>query len=171
MINAGKFKEIKHMLRTIILVILFVHPGGLPVSGSAETGIPNRFQLAQTSGDKKTVSVAIGKKTLRAVVADRDKTLTEGLLGWDTITDQEGMLLDFSAPGQYAIHMEGMKFPIDAVWIDSKGAIKLIYEKIQPNSGRVYPSIYSSRYCLEIKAGFCERYGVQEGQTISFQEP
>jgi hypothetical protein len=169
--NAGKSKEIKYMIHSIVLVMLFVHSGVLPVSGSPEIGIFNGFQLAQTSGEQKTVSVTIGKKTLRAVIADRDKTRTEGLLGWNTITDQEGMLLDFSAPGQYAIHMEGMKFPIDAVWIDSKGVIKLIYEKIQPNSGRVYPSIYSSRYCLEVKAGFCGRYGVQEGQTISFQEP
>jgi uncharacterized membrane protein (UPF0127 family) len=169
--NAGKSKEIKYMIHTIVLVMLFIHSGMLPVSGSPETVIFNGFQLAQNSGEKKTVSVTIGKKTLRAVIADRDKTRTEGLLGWGTITDEEGMLLDFSAPGQYAIHMEGMKFPIDAVWIDSKGVIKLIYEKIQPNSGRVYPSIYSSRYCLEVKAGFCERYGVQEGQTISFQAP
>lgn len=158
------------MVHILVLVMVFIYPAGLPASGSSEVGPTIPVQLAQTGGEKKTASVTIGKKTLRAVIADREKTLSEGLLGWNTITDDEGMLLDFSSPGQYAIHMEGMKFPIDAVWIDSKGVIKLTYEKIQPNSGRVYPSIYSCRYCLEIKAGFCERFGVKEGQVISLHE-
>ncbi len=101
------------------------------------------------SGDQtytKKISITLGEKTIKAVVADQEKTLLEGLLGYDSLTDDEGMLLDFGKPGQYAIHMQGMKFPIDALWIDARGVVKLIYEQIQPNSGRIYPSVYSCRY-------------------------
>ncbi|HMK37555.1 MAG TPA: DUF192 domain-containing protein [Desulfomonilaceae bacterium] len=116
----------------------------------------------------ETVPVTLGGKTVFASHANEDWSRTEGLLKWSTITEDEGMLLDFKLPGQHAIHMQGMKFPIDAVWIDAQGVIKLIYEEIPPNSGQVYPSLFSCRYCLELKSGFCKKYGVKIGQTLTF---
>jgi len=116
----------------------------------------------------KTVSLLIDHLTIRAVLADTDASRTQGLLGWDSISDDLGMLLDFVFPGNYAIHMQGMKFPIDAIWIDSDGIIQLIYEEIPPNSGRIYPSMFSCRYCLEVKAGFCKRNQIKMGQKVRF---
>jgi uncharacterized membrane protein (UPF0127 family) len=98
----------------------------------------------------------------------RHASRREGLLGWSQITEEKGMLLDFAMEGQYAIHMQGMRFSIDAVWIDGKGIIKLVYEDITPNSGLIYPSLFPCRYCLEIKSGFCKKYGIKIGQTVQF---
>jgi len=119
-------------------------------------------------GTLRTVSMTVGTKDIRATVADTIPSRREGLLGWETISDDEGMLLDFVFPEKQAIHMQGMKFPIDAVWIDARGVILLIYENIAPNSGQIYPSEFPCRYCLELKAGFCKRYGVKTGQTVRF---
>ena len=155
-------------MKTIIslLVILPLVCAGGSSASFAENHQPMRQSTDQRQLDRKRVSITLGEKTIHAVVADQEKTLLEGLLGWDRITDEEGMLLDFGRSGQYAIHMQGMKFPIDALWIDANGEVKLIYEQIQPNSGRIYPSVYSCRYCLEIQSGFCKRYGVKEGDKI-----
>lgn len=114
----------------------------------------------------RTIPILIGQKTVLAKVADTDPSRQEGLLGWNSISDDTGMLLDFGREGKFAIHMQGMKFPIDAVWIDHSGEIKLVYEDIQPNSGQIYPAMFSSRYCLELKSGFCKRYGVQAGSRV-----
>jgi hypothetical protein len=122
----------------------------------------------RSNPEPRTISVILGNQTIRAVVADTDASRREGLLGWDQITEGTGMVLDFAMPGQYAIHMQGMKFPIDAVWVDANGLIKLIYEDITPNSGMVYPSMFPCRYCLEIKAGFCKKYGITIGQSVRF---
>ncbi len=116
----------------------------------------------------RTIAITVGTKDIRAVVADTIPSRKEGLLGWESISEDEGMLLDFLVPAEYAIHMQGMKFPIDAVWIDSQGVIKLMYKNIMPNSRQVYPSMFSCRYCLELKAGFCEKYGARMGQNIRF---
>ena len=124
--------------------------------------------LQNPSQHLRSMRVTLGNQTIVAKVADSDSSRIEGLLGWTNITDETGMLLDFIFEGNYAIHMQGMKFPIDAVWIDSKGAIRLIYDDIQPNSGQVYPSMFPCRYCLEIKAGFCKKFGVKIGQKVSF---
>lgn len=139
----------------------------LSYSVAADSG-PTATKSQPAKVKTSSTLVALGGRTIQAAIADTDKTLTEGLLGRDRISEEEGMLLDFTRPGQYAIHMQGMKFAIDALWIDTTGVIKLIYQEIPPNSGRVYPSMFSCRYCLEIKAGFCKKYGVKAGETVRF---
>jgi uncharacterized membrane protein (UPF0127 family) len=136
------------------------------------TRAENPLEGRSTRGDSegmRTVSIIVGNKTIRAVIADTEPARIRGLLGWTSIRDDTGMLLDFGTEGEYAIHMQGMKFPIDALWIDRAGAIKLIYEDIRPNSGLAYPSMFPCRYCLEINAGFCKRYGVKIGQSVRFR--
>lgn len=118
--------------------------------------------------EPRTISVTLGKRTIKVVVADTDASRREGLLGWGQITEDTGMLLDFAVQEEYAIHMQGMKFPIDAVWVDANGLIKVIYEDITPNSGLIYPSMFPCRYCLEIKAGFCRKYGIKAGENVRF---
>ncbi len=120
------------------------------------------------SQNLRSLPITLGSKTILAKVADNDSARIQGLLGWTTINEETGMLLEFPLESNYAIHMQGMKFPIDAIWIDSKGVIRLIYEDIQPNSGQVYPSMFPCRYCLEVKAGFCKKFGVKIGQNVSF---
>ncbi|MEW6532003.1 MAG: DUF192 domain-containing protein [Thermodesulfobacteriota bacterium] len=115
-----------------------------------------------------TMELKLGNGTIKAVVADTPSSRTRGLLGWQSIDDNTGMLLDFVFEGIYAIHMQGMKFPIDAVWIDSTGRVLLVYENIQPNSGLTYPSLVRSRYCLELKAGSVKRLGLSMGNKVQF---
>ncbi len=126
--------------------------------------------FAQTSGTSRNQYVAInlGSKVVKASLANTGPLRVEGLLGWSTINDDSGMLLDFQHEGIYSIHMQGMKFPIDAVWIDASDTIRLIYENIVPDSGMTYPSMFPSKYCLELKSGFCKRHNVRSGQKISF---
>jgi uncharacterized protein len=124
--------------------------------------------ISYSQNSSKQVELRLGSAVLKADLADTDQTRIEGLLGWSTIDDAKGMLLDFLVPGEYAIHMQGMKFPIDAIWIDSNMRIDLIYENIQPNSGQVYPSMFPVRFCLEVNSGFCNRHKVKIGQIVSF---
>lgn len=118
--------------------------------------------------DVPIVLITLGNKTIQGVVADTESSRVRGLLGWETISEDAGMLLDFEREGKYAIHMQGMKFPIDALWIDGNRVIKLIYPEIRPNSGMIYPSMVPSRYCLEIKAGFSKKFGIKIGQHVEF---
>jgi len=154
------FRALHALLLVIILGLSFaVTQADEPPAGGNSNAVGPRL---------KTVSISLNRVTMRAAVADSDPSRRQGLLGWDTITDDLGMLLDFVAPGQYAIHMQGMKFPIDAIWIDPKGDIQVIYEEIPPNSGQIYPSMFPCRYCLEVKAGFCKRNRIKMGQKVKF---
>jgi len=115
-----------------------------------------------------TIKLTLGTATIEAAVANTDESKISGLLGWSTISDREGLLLDFGSDGTHAIHMQGMKFPIDAVWINSADEITLIYDNIRPNSGLIYPSMVPAAFCLELQAGFCKKFGVKVGQKVLF---
>ena len=123
-------------------------------------------QEMQGGSKLNVIPIQIGATTIKAHHANTIASRIEGLLGWDTITYEQGMLLDFDREGEYAIHMQGMKFPIDAVWIDRAKTIRLIYQNIQPNSGVTYPSLFKSIYCLGLKAGFCKKFNVEVGQKV-----
>ncbi len=150
-------------LRKIFLVLVASMMLLVNTVGAAEGTSPN-----QDVERVKKLTVTLGSKSLQAVMADTEPLRVSGLLGWESITDDQGMLLAFDREDQYAIHMQGMKFPIDALWIDTKGKILLIYKSIYPNAGHPFPSFFPSKYCLELKAGFCDRWHVQDGQFVQF---
>ncbi len=155
--------QIRSRLSDLIFAFLICAGAWATCSFAAEPAAPQN-----QSPNLRSVAAKLGNKTILAKVADTDSSRIQGLLGWTSINDESGMLLEFPLESNYAIHMQGMKFPIDAIWIDSKGEIKLIYEDIQPNSGQVYPSMLPCRYCLEVKAGFCRKFAVKMGQKVSF---
>lgn len=124
--------------------------------------------VSAESSSPKMATIDFNGKTIRAVIADTPKSRIQGLLGWSSIEEHTGMLLDFLTDSTGAIHMEGMKFPIDALWIDSTGEIRVVYDSIQPDKGLVYPSIFPCRYCLEVQAGFCKKYDIKIGRKVRF---
>lgn len=151
-----------HSLCLVLVAIFFT-----TVSASAQSDSNGDGHTVKALS-RPTIPITLGARIITATLANTDAARIEGLLGWAQIGEDQGMLLDFIRPGFFAIHMQGMKFPIDALWIDSNGVIKLIYSQIQPNSGIVYPSLFKIRYCLEIAPGFCKKYGVKEGQKVVF---
>jgi uncharacterized membrane protein (UPF0127 family) len=146
----------------LLLVVAFLFVVASSSAQSSDSGDSHTVKALSNP----TVPITLGARIITATLANTDATRIEGLLGWAQIGEDQGMLLDFIRPGVFAIHMQGMKFPIDALWIDSNGVIKLIYSQIQPNSGIVYPSLFKIRYCLEIAAGFCKKYGIKTGDRI-----
>ncbi len=158
-IEVKKTAGLPRILLSLACILLFVCPN------EAYSAPPH----ANGSGLRK-VPTQIGDTSIQSYVADSDRTRIDGLLVWNTIGENQGLLLDFVRPGEYAIHMQGMKFPIDAVWIDEKDVITLVYKNIQPNSNMTYPAMFPVRYCLELKAGFCKRHNVRIGQKVTFSK-
>jgi uncharacterized protein len=150
------------------LVILFVWAA--PPSGLCEPPA-DMSPYAGPSGKARIVPVSLGKHTVKAVVADTRAGNMKGFLGWESVSDDEGMLLDFGIEGSYSIHMQGMNFPIDAIWADNRAVVNAVYHDIKPNSGLIYPALSPSRYCLEIKAGAAKKAGIKVGDKLEFGIP
>lgn len=87
-----------------------------------------------------------------------------GLMYRKSMEENEGLLLD---PCNQ-IHTFGMKFPIDTITISRDNIITKIDVKVGP--GKVRPKVKDGKKVLELTAGTCEKYGLELGDSIEFQE-
>ena len=83
-----------------------------------------------------------------------------GLLGRPPLQPGEGLLL---TPCR-AIHMAGMKYPLDVAFLDRKCAVVALYFGIAPGKRtRWHASAHSA---LELPSGILETTGTQVGDTL-----
>ena len=102
----------------------------------------------------------------RCQLADNLWTRGKGLLGRQSLGENEGILL---VPGN-SIHMFGMKFAIDVIYLTKDDVVTDFVENIAPgkmhvasdkdNAGKPYAA-------LEVAAGTIARVGVQIGDKLA----
>lgn len=88
----------------------------------------------------------------------------QGLLGTTSLAQGEGLLIKPCS----AIHMIGMKYAIDALFLDKELRVVGVVHSIPP--GSFSKSYFSARCCLELPAGTLIQTGTSEGDQIRQQE-
>jgi uncharacterized membrane protein (UPF0127 family) len=58
-----------------------------------------------------------------------------------------------------------MRFPIDAVFLDKKGRVLKIYERLRPWTGLV-PLVWRADQVAELPAGTARRVGIKPGDRL-----
>jgi hypothetical protein len=94
-----------------------------------------------------------------AILADRPLQRMKGLLGRDTLRPGDGLLLQ-PAP---SIHTAFMRFPIDAVFLDSESVVVRVVHALAPWRAA---SAQRARSVLELAAGEGVRRGVKVGDWL-----
>lgn len=115
-------------------------------------------------------TVRIGKYQLKAEEAKSSSEQETGLSGRACIGSNHAMLFTFSKPGQYAIWMKGMKFPIDIAWMDAGHKVVGLEKNVQPST---YPDRFANKgksalYVLELQANRADAIGVTTGTAVDF---
>ena len=87
-----------------------------------------------------------------------------GLSGRDTLREGEGLLLE---PCR-AVHMLGMRFPIDVVFLAADGSVVAVYPALAPGARTRYHR--AARSALELPAGTLASSGTREGDRILCSE-
>jgi uncharacterized protein len=82
----------------------------------------------------------------------------QGLLGQRGLAAGTGLLLRTNM-----VHTIGMRFPIDTVYLSSKGSVIRV-ATMAP--GRLGPIVLKARYILELPAGEASRLGLGPGTTL-----
>lgn len=100
----------------------------------------------------------------RVAVADSWWARLRGLLGRRSLESGHGLLLE-PCDG---IHMFGMAFPIDALFLDGDWRVVAVYPDLQPG-GRTRRH-RDARRVLELPTGVVRASGTREGDTIVWQE-
>lgn len=96
----------------------------------------------------------------RVQVADRWWLRLRGLLGRSGLSQGEGLLIE---PCR-AVHMSGMKFPIDVAFLARDGAVVALYPDLAPGARTRWHR--SARRALELPAGTLAATGTREGDVI-----
>ena len=96
----------------------------------------------------------------RVQVADRWWLRLRGLLGRTGLAEGEGLLIE---PCR-AVHMSGMKFPIDVAFLARDGAVVALYPDLAPGARTRWHR--GARCALELPAGTLAASGTQEGDVI-----
>ena len=111
-----------------------------------------------------------------ADVAVTDEQHTKGLDIKNNLTENQGMLFVFEQPYRYGFWMNGMKFPIDIIWLDGNGTVMHIEHSLKPcppsNSNLMCPVYFpekDSLYVLETVSGFSMKHNVRLGTHVSFE--
>jgi len=108
----------------------------------------------------KLVSLRDGKVLARVMVADGLFKKVFGLTVGRSLADGQCFLIR----GCKSIHTIGMRYCIDAVFLDRKGEVIKVYPNLKPY--RITPFIKEAESVIEFKAGFAEREGITEGHCF-----
>jgi len=108
-----------------------------------------------------------GGVSLRLDYATTTASRELGLGGRTSIPDNYGMLFVFPKDGFFGFWMKDTLVPLDMFWLDSKGHVVSIAERVATSS---YPNVFYSsvpvRYVLETIAGFARAHSIATGTPL-----
>lgn len=117
--------------------------------------------------------ILMPKGALEVEVANTRASRELGLAGRDKMSDNEGFLYVFDAPGRYGFWMKDMTFPLDIIWINQNGVVVDIEREVKPESyleKKTFINQSEARYVLEINAGMATKFGLFLGSKVKITE-
>jgi uncharacterized membrane protein (UPF0127 family) len=114
--------------------------------------------------------VKVGSHRLNVEEARTREERVRGLGGRRCIGPNQGMLWTYKHPVHISFWMDGMKFPIDIVWIGPDHRVVWIEPRLSPST---YPKTFANEqkaalYVLELGAGRAKALGIKLGTPIRF---
>lgn len=131
--------------------------------------------LAYWSGADRpeVVGLNVPGGDLRVALADTADRRAAGLSKLDAVPN-DGMLLQWDAPGRHPIWMSGMRFALDLVWLDAGGRVLSVLPNVPPCTTTpcpLYEPVGSegSTAVLELPAGKAAIHGIAAGVVVRRQ--
>ncbi len=107
-------------------------------------------------------------KTVEMEVADNDAETTQGMMYRSSMSYDRAMLFIMEYESQQSFWMRNTKMSLDIIYVDGQGQIVTIYKHTTPYSESPIPSFKPAKYVVETAAGFCDKFGVKEGDLVKF---
>jgi uncharacterized membrane protein (UPF0127 family) len=139
-----------------------------PETPTASTTTPNT-----TGGIVKEGEVIFlhGDKRIRKIdveIAENDTERQKGLMFRPFLSDSVGMLFVFDEPSPQSFWMRNTMISLDIIYVGADKKIVSIQKKAKPYSEESLPSFGNAQYVVEVNGGYCDKYGIQVGDTIVF---
>ena len=122
------------------------------------------------NGILQTQEIKINQWKLTVEIADTPETQEKGLMGRESMAEDQGMLFVYDRDSRKSFWMKNTLIPLSIAYIAADGTIREIYD-MEPLSTRIVDSRYSVRYALEVNQGAFQRHGIKEGDKVEFIRP
>jgi uncharacterized protein len=109
------------------------------------------------------------KKKIDVEIAETDDTRHRGLMFRESMLEDQGMLFIFTDEEQQSFYMKNTVIPLDIIFINSKKKIVKIHKNAKPFDETSLPSRKPSIYVVEVNGGFCDKFGIKEGDQIDYR--
>jgi uncharacterized membrane protein (UPF0127 family) len=107
--------------------------------------------------------------TIDIEIADTDSSRARGLMQRSSLPDQSGMLFIFEEENPQSFWMANTQLSLDMMFIKSNRQIVNIAKYTRPGSSDHIRSGEPVQYVLEVPAGFADRHGIVEGDSVSWE--
>ena len=111
------------------------------------------------------------KDTIRQVeieIAETDQRRTQGMMYRTSMSYDKAMLFIMEYERKQSFWMRNTKMSLDIIYVNSNMEIVTVYKHTQPYSVSPIPSFKKAKYVVETAAGFCDKFGIEEGNSIEF---
>jgi uncharacterized membrane protein (UPF0127 family) len=102
-------------------------------------------------------------------IADDDSKREVGMMGRPTMEEHQGMFFVLEQEQMAAFWMKNCPLSLDMIFIDKLGEIVTICKNTTPFSEQTYPATAMTLFVLEVNAGFTDKYGIKEGDRMSWK--
>lgn len=125
------------------------------------------FYRTSSSEIQDSTTAKFGGVSLRIEYATTAATRERGLGGRESVPNDYGMLFIFAKDDYYGFWMKDMLVPIDIFWLDDKGQVVGIEERVATST---YPHVFypdtPARYVLETAASFAAAHDIVIGSLF-----
>jgi len=101
-------------------------------------------------------------------IASTDEERARGLMFRPEMAENQGMIFLFFKEEIQSFYMRNTLIPLDIIYINSKKEIVDIYKNTNVLDDTSLPSKSPAMYVVEINAGLCDKYNINEGDMIYF---
>jgi uncharacterized membrane protein (UPF0127 family) len=119
--------------------------------------------MAFTTASKDTI------KVVEIEIADNDPERSQGMMYRTSMSYDRAMLFIMEYEREQSFWMRNTKMSLDILYVNGNHEIVTIYKHTQPYSQSPIPSFKRAKYVVETAAGFCDKFGIVEGNLIAFQ--
>lgn len=134
--------------------------------------------FASTTGvcSAKVPLARFGNNTVKLEVADTKEKIERGLMYRRSIEEENGMVFLFHPSSVVRFWMFHCFISLDMIFINNGRIVKISHDvppckETDPQLCPLYPSegTVAVTEVVEVKAGYCKRHGVKEGDTVKFE--
>jgi len=142
-----------------------------PVSVSTSTENPTASTTASGIVKEGEVVFLRGDKRIRKIdveIAENEADRQKGLMFRPFLSDSVGMLFIFETLEPQGFWMKNTMISLDIIYVDENKKIISIQKRAKPYSEDSLPSFGNVQYVVEVNGGYCDKYGIEVGDTIVF---